>query len=1083
MAKIVNLCQEFYVLNTGHIPESKEKLNRYIIKIKKQVTNDCDLTELLDLIQPNTNTEELFKLEIAIAVGNISFPLTSLKRGNLLLIKRILRYSEFLRYAFRQISAEQLVVEVMPCLSYSTKIKLLNKLAMHLDDEYLLETYYNGLQFEYPDFLIYVLPGCSIEFIKETINQPNYSISERSLYLTIKNKIMLLGDDLKTIEQRYGIFSSFPKAIAHLANNNVDLFWLLEENFRFTVELGALTTKNVLRNNLEKIQLGEDLLNILDWNMFHKVLKKNNMLTEFVGYCFLTERSDVFKENDMLILKFIQATEPKEKVWETIRRGYEEKYSVDFFENLLSFRICEDIIKVILNCESDRDKIWDYISEYCHRLMYLQSPNVIIPILKERLITTDSPSLINKMFENCALHKDNRSFQEVLDFLFHTFRYEIKMFGILFYDFCDWDYFEEFNPNMWAVIDDVFELHNHHQCLVKCHLPFYFNHLVESGKSVEKYFQSLIASLHLTDKMNENPFAGRKYEYIALEAFGNILEELCHGNLYCYMCMKYTQWVLDHNQRCRSNRILLTKYPNIIYFFVSSLFKDATNSLYSCLKQFEFEQFDIAFWKNIRIRIREDILIWYKRYHPERLIQNKEDVFRYNTYKVTIFLKNLYHYPQQNVIDTYKTYARNVLCRIDYDRACFAAIFLSIFAQDEFYNLAETMKPSPDGKIPYGITFDKVTLQRAISEAIKNIDSSKNKLILIKQYCIGYYVKYCCGTFMNVCANTPEFAVLLFLKGINDNTNLKHVKRAKKAFLCKSVAAETIVLEQAETTKIKDVSSLLNNMPAEQVLPYLRREFTDTNCSRFLDQLDDITDEEIKQFDVKVLKFFLEQTLFIKDMGEFYYRCIFVSTGQTKFELLDYCIHLFKKFIETHRSKIGIDPAFHAVITEFIEALCDNSIESQENAEVMVELLLRYPTIIDPEVSISAYLTLEFTVLYFESDFDFEELGRRCNVMVSHYIEKYGGVVIDVFSKVLRRLFRNNNENDKVNLLRGLLEEFNTNAAVLALHILPPYCLNSDSSSSDDDDHEKLNQFYEILKQSKEPVIKFFLHMQRNSYD
>lgn len=130
----VDFVTRFFALEGDTISDRKKDFNKLLrdpsFNRNRQLIHDA-----LDHLEPKTYLESLFKVDALIFFRHTEHMFEVLKGGNEVFISKILKQHWFFKEVFQTMDANTLVNEVLPCLSFTIRMKVLKRLSAVLNEE------------------------------------------------------------------------------------------------------------------------------------------------------------------------------------------------------------------------------------------------------------------------------------------------------------------------------------------------------------------------------------------------------------------------------------------------------------------------------------------------------------------------------------------------------------------------------------------------------------------------------------------------------------------------------------------------------------------------------------------------------------------------------------------------------------------------------------------------------------------------------------------------------------------------------------------------------------------------------------
>ncbi|KAF5283228.1 hypothetical protein FQA39_LY17375 [Lamprigera yunnana] len=259
----------FHSLNGFTIGEKRRNL---FLTLHENQDSSLDLSD----ININNLSEDNLKFEVLNYYRNYGGILKMLQEENVIVIKKIVKLDWFIKEVFTNMDAAFLISELFPNLSFNSKLKLLNRFAIVIENPLKGDEYFSALKESYGLYLASkLLPMCSINLILETIENNKVEITPKQLLLIIKRNP---SSTEKLFENLYYYNAStdhylgtkYKTVFKYLMQNDPQMFLCLSKKYSQQFQLGSRSTKKFVRNNKE--------LCLNNSEQLHKLLKESQIV-------------------------------------------------------------------------------------------------------------------------------------------------------------------------------------------------------------------------------------------------------------------------------------------------------------------------------------------------------------------------------------------------------------------------------------------------------------------------------------------------------------------------------------------------------------------------------------------------------------------------------------------------------------------------------------------------------------------------------------------------------------------------------------------------------------------------------------
>lgn len=372
MMETTKLVSEFHSIVGSTLKEKQKKFNEFSRMLKFTVTNQDELDNFIRTIRPSTSTEELFKINLIIEFEMKDILLEQLKACNRVLIKKLLKTFKLFRELFSNISAADLVNTILPYLSYSLRVKVLNGISKNISNEAQLDNYFSEVKKKYGMRLaVIILPGCSVGLIKLYVKENYLMLTQANLKRIFKKDKNFIDFYFNIVKQRYetmNFSTEYLNVLKHVAKVDPNIYWKLEEKYDLNVRFGKYMTPKMMKSNRKILHEGLQVFNRFHNLKIYKTMEKEMNLDKFLVRLY-PETHDQFTEIilNSTVFNFIKKG-PDLQQYILITSCFHQKYN----KNLLEYPdyFTEDLLKITPLTE--RENILDHKVSYSYVLCHVQ---------------------------------------------------------------------------------------------------------------------------------------------------------------------------------------------------------------------------------------------------------------------------------------------------------------------------------------------------------------------------------------------------------------------------------------------------------------------------------------------------------------------------------------------------------------------------------------------------------------------------------------------------------------------------------------------------------------------------------------
>ncbi|XP_028143490.1 uncharacterized protein LOC114337279 isoform X3 [Diabrotica virgifera virgifera] len=401
----------------GDLIGERKKCFFTLLKTASQNLTPTEIDYVIDNLNPKSYQQKLFYVYAIVYFKKTERLIQVLKDCNRDHIKIVMQQHWFIEEAFKDMAPNTLVNEFFPEVSYSTRLKLLNRITRYWSEEKNDELF-SCLQQRYGSSVaLRTLSKSSTKNLLKILKQ-------HEIILNSDETIRILNEPEDIVRTYFNHYFCVRKnaycespVINVLALRHLKLFLELEASKKICIKrLSNAATVHMITFSKEAIIDSPRYLRFLN---LRAVVK-----------CFGSDFTPFYKKTLPLhfeefnvnlhcfqILKYV----PKNIRWELFTNAFHTNYpnrSIDDLFLALDFSInkLNPSKEVILKWAETNYKITDddkYLEYYC--------PIVSLPLIKEKINFTASPgrrlALLKILVSTCAYNKDMKSLDKVLEYI------------------------------------------------------------------------------------------------------------------------------------------------------------------------------------------------------------------------------------------------------------------------------------------------------------------------------------------------------------------------------------------------------------------------------------------------------------------------------------------------------------------------------------------------------------------------------------------------------------------------------------------------------------------------------------------
>ncbi|KAG5889752.1 hypothetical protein JTB14_018974 [Gonioctena quinquepunctata] len=519
-----------------------------------------------------------------------------LKQGHEVFISKILKQSWFFDEAFKQMDADKLVNDFLPCMSYSKRMKFINKLSNSWNDSQI-DVLYDSLKKRYGIFLANtIIHRCSITKIRKELEENEIKLRTNQVKYVFDKDLSLFRHYLDHINSLSNHLYCEEKVLDYMALKNPSLFLELQKNKKiYCSQLGRRTTKKIIK--LAGDDIPKDIRRYVD--LLNKSVLVRKLGSEFKKvyqqlFPKKMEKINMYSTENGLLMLY-----PKSRRWdlfsETFSKAFPGKNIEEIFVDLST-----SFFK--LNPRKEMVEKWaeiNYESDKANGERFLKyfDPSKSIPLIRERInVTSDidkRTTLVMLLLETCAENRDLKALEGILKYICYRHRNEDADFRqTLLLKIKTSFKLEDFNETHWNYVNEVLKIDRTRNefkfwvCvnLLEKHLEYLFKNKKDHASALMEYMTDVVDSDSQFDICLNNPPIEREILTEICRRFSELSKSNDFEKYFKRLLRKVVIFSMEHPELC----VKLTDFP---------AFVSVTTCIFS--KKEGFDHSDVDFIRNV----------------------------------------------------------------------------------------------------------------------------------------------------------------------------------------------------------------------------------------------------------------------------------------------------------------------------------------------------------------------------------------------------------------------------------------------------------------------------------------------------
>lgn len=748
---------------------------------------------LLDfsVLQPKNILEEKFKVDALVYFKKSPELIEALKYENSIITERILKSSSWLlEQAFKNVKGEQLMV-LFASISFITKVKLVNKLAIYLNNPKQADEFFKAIEARYGPYLATKLIGCcSPDLILSYVETKRLKLQDRQVLCIIK-KYPDITEQLLTILKKHVNFNNnkvYNKVFAYLVQHDFLLFMKLYKKFKLTSRLGwRVTNKFVKINKDEVIVDPQTSFEFLHKKQIFKTLDSD--FKKLFSNLFPPSLLD-YEDSTYSLLAIIKILPKRMTDLDLFLNTFKDLYGSEIWDhaNCVNVQLLEMLSPEVRQNKIKQEYKPSSLSE--DEWMCYWNTDVSLPYLKKRISLSSDirtrADLVGLLVKTCKLNENRGALGHICRYFITKHRNDHITVRIRFLNAFHREFsLEKLEEQHWTPIReilDLFALNNESYYETSTFEEAYIHYLLLNDLPYKEELNKFL-------KNNNSSFniikSNAKYEKMCLLTFWEVLPELFKEKDLKKRYVDYLIAIMDWNNRHKDDQISIFNYTTAMVALKECLAEETYYNYNSqklltyCLHQNIEREEKIDYLKlylNCHTGYKDateiDRLI---RYEPLIILPLIETIIQFLLHsqriKNCIFWKQCKNYSYLDIPVKVINICLDMYTRGDKDMVLegFVTAISYLMPNHQFLEFIKSYYPNTlkaDAKNEEGRKL--YNLQQNVGNSLKNLMPSSTSLEPLLIFCKGDYLKVIQRSLYSVCDHVNEDKLPAFLAELKD---------------------------------------------------------------------------------------------------------------------------------------------------------------------------------------------------------------------------------------------------------------------------------------------------------------------------
>ncbi|KAG5889751.1 hypothetical protein JTB14_018973 [Gonioctena quinquepunctata] len=880
---------------------------------------------------------------------------------------------------------EKLVNELLPCMSYSKRMKLIKKLSKCWRDTQI-DALYDSLKKRYGIFMANtIIHRCSSTKIRKELKENEIKLRPNKVKYIFDKDLNLFREYLDHINYLINHIYCEKKVLDYIALKNPSLFLELEKNKKISCSaLGKRTTKKIIQ--VARDDIPQDIrryVNLLNKSVLVRKINMYNTENELLWHYPKRRRWDLFSETFYKVF-------PGKNI---------EEILVDLGTSFFKIHPSKEMVEkwAELNYESCGDRFLTYFDTSKSIPMIREKINVTSDIDKRR-------TLLVLLLEICTGNRDFKALEEILKYICYRHRNEdSSVIQTLILTIRTRSKFEDLNELHWNCIYELLKIYRARKefqywlcaTLLRKHLEYLFKNKKDHAAALMEYMNDVIEEDSQFCMHENNPLIEREIfieisrrfpEFSKRKNFEDHLKGLLHkvvtfSMYHPELCIKLTDFptfisviecifskTADFDSSDASLIINVLKYhfkfPQYTPLLVNARILELYVLLYkelnvSCLSDFieqrvlrknrsEFENQVLTIYleKLLKDHIDNKIIHWLLRNEPRTLMPYFDQVFRHKNSAEILDYRQLSLYSHfefdKKICDFYKQQLDEKSPR----RLEAMQNLITLLPTEDYILLVNKLLPKQDKiDLEDKEMMEVYKLQCEVVKILHKVKEPYKMLPVVMKFCIGDYLQSALPALYGVFHRSSEKLLYPYVDHLAEGA----VSVRKHAvFLSCQLLDQKHVLDTLKNTKGNNVFDqkhlfsatlkyFLRN-PSQELLDrvFARMEIIDKNDT----ELFDMVNSSVGIIDKNELEVFGINFNSYKSAVPRKYKTLYIEKCWYFFENLKTSEIQVNGYLESLLQFIS-DDVLKAPSTSFVKVLIDNYLGTDEHLSGFIHFVIK----------------------------------------------------------------------------------------------------------------------------------------------
>ncbi|KAJ3651300.1 hypothetical protein Zmor_017350 [Zophobas morio] len=742
-------------------------------------------------LNPQTYLESTFRLNFLIYFRRSQELLPLLKEGNDVFVSKIAKQDWFFKEVLVDAPADQLVNEVLPCMSFSVRMKVLTRLSKFSQSEKFDEIY-DALVNRYGMFLAsQFITGCGPAKVRQILLEYPVKLTSTQLKILYSKDPQLI-DFYFTATNASIYIREYSNLIKFIYSNDRALFDNLNDKYHISIHLGRRATKKFVMVKKDDIIKNPHKFNYINMKAVLRKIGKDsvllfkNALPAEVSHCL---------NNNWLFRSF-----PKKYHYSLFVTIFQDHYKIKLVDH--PTLISEELLKLIPD-DVERAALAKVLvdigrNEYLRYLLIEDSVRLIKEIINVTSDIYERGKLVKYLIETCHINKNIAALFEVMKyFCFRHKNDELSVHLQFINNIENLFGFKEFTEEMWATLNELLTIHmlkfdarqSTYEKIQKMPLVSfnlgtsvyqklsYLEFLFKKGNVIDELVVEYLATN--TDFPTYRNYDKRFGKYFLLFAINNMAQASAkHVTVNYKLICEINNW----NNTYKDDQLSFYDFPILLSAFnyiirnghtwkYPLVFRVFRNKIFTTEENIYRNEYMQIYWERHEELVQWTDFAWFLKYEPLTILTHFEIVFKKLTENPKLhFWRQIKKFSHLHLDE--KSIQLSLATLSDEEstemKPNFVPALSVLMKPGDYAALADSYKPE-NKKLDLQNEKEvrRYTLQCAIAMHFKNTKSYE-LLPSLLNYCAGDYFKYAMRSLYSLLYRTPENALPQYLNYLSN---------------------------------------------------------------------------------------------------------------------------------------------------------------------------------------------------------------------------------------------------------------------------------------------------------------------------